>query len=338
MEEAADLLARAEHPVIFAGGGVARSQAQGELVTLAEHLGAPVLTTPMGKGVIPEDHRLAASVSIGRVARAMCEAADVMLAVGCRFTEVATHGWSLPVPQKLIHVDVDPTPFGQTYPPAVTVLGDAKLVLAALEEAVPADADRAQTQAQRLHELWAAERAEADGWPGAYLIRPLREVLPREGIVACDVGTMTYWMYPRFASYEPNTFLTAAAYITMGWGVPAAAGAKLAAPERPVVAVTGDGGFLMSCQELATIAAEGIAVTIVVVNDRSLRTVAQIQERKFEGRRYATTLPGPDFVTLAESFGVAAERVEGDDGIAAALERGLSRGGPYLVELKREAY
>lgn len=338
LDQAIELLARAEQPVIYAGGGVTMSAAGAELVALAEHIGAPVLTSVMGKGTIPEDHRLAAGYSRIPVAHEACRAADVMLAVGCRFTEVSTSGWRLPVPEKLIHVDVDPTPFGQNYPPAAAVLGDARLVLGALAEGLAPHRERAEAAAQRLRELWEVEHARRETTPGAYLIAPLRRVLPRNAIVACDVTAMALWLYAQFPVYEPNTLLSAAAYITMGWGVPAAAGAKIAAPERPVVAVTGDGGFMMSCQELATIASEGLDLTIVIVNDQCLSTIARLQDTICDGRRYAVNLVHPDFVAFANSFGIAAERVEADTDPTEALQRGLGHEGPYLIELARPPF
>jgi len=337
LAQACELLRGAERPVLFAGGGVLAGRACDQLAALAEHLGAPVITSAMGKGVLPEDHPLAAGHAHTAPARELAAQADVMLAVGTRFTEVTTHAWSFPVPTRLIHLDIDPTPFAQTYPPAVSLLGDARATLQALLAELPANPDRAERLAAKLAPLWASYRASVADEPEHVFLRLLRAALPRDTIVCCDVGMITYTMYGHFPVYGPQQMLTAAAYIAMGWGLPAALGAKVAAPDRPVVAVTGDGGFLMTAQELATLVQEHLPVVVVLVNDDCLGTIAGIQERRFDGRRFAVDLKNPDFVQLAGSFGVPAERLTQMEAVAPALDRALSAGSPYLLEVKCSA-
>ena len=274
IERAASLLRDAERPLIWAGGGVINSGAWDELQQVAELLDAPVLTTCSGKGSIPDDHPLAlTNISThGPVTRLM-ERCDAMLAVGAVFPHLITAKWTLPIPERLIHIDIDPTQPGKNYPAEIGIHADAKLALAALTAALDGgDVDRddwvdtARTaRADVRRDL--AQRAPLE-WE---LMQTVRDALPRETIVACDPHLWGYWAREHFPIYEPRTFLYGLQFGTLGYAYPVGLGAKLAAPERPVVAIGGDGGFLFTGQELATAVQLGINVPHGHLQRRRLR-------------------------------------------------------------------
>ena len=334
--EAARLLSNADRVLIWAGGGAVRSHAGGELAAVAELLGAPVVTTPEGKGAIPEDHPLSmgACYSTFGPARWLAPQADVVLAVGTRFTLPMTGPWSLRPPQALVQIDVDPEEVGASYPANVGLVGDARLTLAALRERLEGaqhtsswtqdefQAARLQAE-QEVHELTSFQLP---------IVKALREEMDRDAVLISGVTNVAYWANLAFPVYEPHTYLTSSYFATLGFAFPTALGAKVARPERQVVALTGDGGFLYDVGELATAVQHGINVVVVVFNDNAFGASLHDQQTQYEGRVIGTTLHNPDFVKLAESFGAVGMRAQPED-FGPALRQALGAQRPVLLEV-----
>ena len=334
IERAAALLRDAERPLIWAGGGVINSGAWDELQQVAETLDAPVLTTCSGRGSIPDDHPLAlTNISThGPVTRLM-ERCDAMLAVGAVFPHLITSKWTLPIPERLVHIDIDPSQPGKNYPAEIGIHADAKLALGALVAALNGgDVDR---------DDWVdtARTARADVRRDLSQLAPLewslmeivREALPRETIVACDPHLWGYWAREHFPIYEPRTFLYGLQFGTLGYAYPVGLGAKLAAPDRPVVAIGGDGGFLFTGQELATAVQLGINVPMVIFNDDAYGAIKEDFVRDYDNA-YEVDLVNPDFVRYAESFGAVGLRANPDN-LGDTLRRALELDRPSIIDV-----
>ncbi|MFQ6133094.1 MAG: thiamine pyrophosphate-binding protein [Armatimonadota bacterium] len=332
---AAGLLLCAERPLLLVGGGVVSAGACGELAALARALGAPVATTCMGKGAIPASHPLSLGVTQGGRCTPAFEQADLLLAAGCRFGQVSTRGWSLPLPDKSIHVDADPRIIGATFQPTLGLVADARLVLRELLS----EARGTGTRRAPWFTLPEAPPERPEGREAAYqaINDGLREALDPTAIVCLDVCMPAYRMISRFEVEQPRSLLYPATYIAMGYGLPAAIGAKLANPDRQVAVVCGDGGFMMTAHELATAVAEGLAVPIVLYNDESLTSVASTHRRRHDGHTFGTDLTNPDFVALARAFGAQGERLEDPADLPDALQRALASRLPYLIEMHQPA-
>jgi acetolactate synthase I/II/III large subunit len=342
IQRAAQLLRDAQRPVIFAGGGVIAANASPELVEVAELLQAPVLTSPMGKGAIAADHPLCGGVTFTWVTAdlqhmeksmsPLAGMADAALAVGFRFSQLATVNYTLPVPQNLVQIDVDPAEIGGNYPVTVGIASDAKIALQQLHDVLKSDGRNGvswmtdSTRPQQRIDVGPASRPPVDWWD-------LREVLDRDAIVAADIARSGYALVGQFPVYQPRTFMHSASFIAMGHALPAALGAKVAFPDRQVVSISGDGCFLMTGQELATAVQHGINVVAIVINDRCLTGIAALQDSHYSGRRVAVDLVNPDFVGFAESFGAFGQRVTIAEQFKPALYNALGCGKPALISI-----
>jgi acetolactate synthase-1/2/3 large subunit len=360
VNEAVNLLIGATRPVIVAGGGVTLANAEAQLLELAERTGAAVVTTLQGKGCFPEDHSLygwhlgTKGTSIGN---ALTTSADVILAVGTRFTDQVassyragtTFNFGAAGKTRLIQIDIDPRELGKNYSVDVGIQGDAARALdaitATLSEHGPS-VDYESTdyfaQIQQLREKWmdeTAELRESEAVPSTVprFYKELRDVLSRDAIVVTSSGHAQACVL-EFPFYEPRTNLTSGGFSTMGWAYPAALGAKLAAPHRQVVAVIGDGDFMMTMQEMATAREYGINVVVVLLNNYGWYSIRDLQMTEFgEDRAIGIDWDedkSPDFVTIAKGFGLQAESVERPGDIQAAVNRALAHDGPSLVEVK----
>lgn len=326
-------LLEAKRPVILAGGGVKMANAYRELQAVAELLVAPVVTSFMGKGAFPENHPL----SLGCMGmhgsertNKLIPEADVLLVVGSRLSDRTTGKMEKFAPNtKVIHIDADKAEVGKNYKlPVVSLVADAKQALQALlhELGVGLNGTQRDTWVKRAHEVTVMATTEFDG-NGSYLsgtetIRMLRRFLPTKAIVTTEVGQHQMWCEQHFKVIEPRTFFSSGGLGTMGFGFPAALGAKVARPDVPVVDIAGDGSFLMTENSLATSIEEQIPITVVILNNRMLGMVAQWQ-RYFYNRRYSAVQMGksPDFVKLAESYGAEGIRVS----TLPELERAINR-------------
>ena len=355
---AARRLMAARRPVIVAGGGVILAEAAPQLQALAKHLGAPVVTTWMGKGAIPEDHALN-GWSIGDTASSsgntLAAEADVVLAVGCRFTDWSASSYRKGVtfaipPTALIQIDVEAREIGKNYPVEIGLVADARAALDDLLDAVrdvgPAGAGRDGAYFERIQSLkgeWdalCAGRRDSDALPmtQARATRELRSALDRGAIVVTGAGIVQAIIRQEFPVYEPRTHLTSGGFSSMGFTVPAAIGAKLARPDRQVVAVAGDGDFLQTMQELAVAAMEDLPVLFVVFNNFGFGSIKGGQLAAF-GRTAAVDFQrkgepySPHFANIAREFGIPGVRVERPDEVAPTVRRALAGGGPALVEV-----
>jgi acetolactate synthase-1/2/3 large subunit len=326
LEQATHLIARARRPILLAGGGAVWAGAGGEIQALAERLDCPVITTLNGKGILDERHVLSLGHARSFKARVALPEADLLVAVGCRFTEVFTWFRTLQFPKTVVQIDVDPEQIGINYPVAAGILADAKQALRQLLAALPA------TAAADWREVWPKAHAVTQVRP-EWLIDTLRQQLPETGIVFADASEMGYRMHFDYPAYAPRTFFYPSNYIALGWGFPAAVGAAVAAPDRVVVAVTGDGGLLMTAQELATAVRYKLKVVVVVHNDSAYGAIRNIQRKKYEGRYLDTELNNPDFVKLAGAYGLPGARAHNADDFRAAFGSALARSGPSLIEV-----
>jgi acetolactate synthase-1/2/3 large subunit len=254
----------------------------------------------------------------------------VLLAVGTRFTELETAAWSLRLPDRVAQIDVDSAEIGRNYPVVAGVVGDARLVLEQLAELV------ADTRPDRGSEVAEVKRQIWQGWqqraPEALrLVQTLRAVLPRNAVVVNDLTVAAYWAQVALPVYEPRTYLFPYGFAPLGFAVPAAIGAKLARPDRPVVAIAGDGGFLFTCQELATAVQFTVPLVVLVFNDNAFGVLRPQQQQRY-GRTYAVDLVNPDFVALAQAFGLSAQRVHTVEQLGEMLTKAVNADCPWLIE------
>ncbi len=328
LDEAVRLLTAAERPVVWAGGGVLRSGAWEELRAVAERLGAPVATTYMGKGALPEDSPLALGTAMDEpVFRDLLAEADVLLAVGTEFGAETTGQYELRITGRVIHVDADPRRIGATYE-ALGIVGDAKIVLAVLAERLPGPPrEDGPARVARLREEIASRRAE----PELELLRTIREALPRDAVTAWDMTILAYWAAAHFPVYEPRAFLYPLGSGTLGYAWPAALGASLAVPGRKVLAVAGDGGFNYGIAELAAARQYGLDAKLLLVDDGGYGILREYQRDQF-GETTSVDLVEPDFRALVDAYGLPVVSV-GPDRLADALAAALAEDGPAVVHL-----
>jgi acetolactate synthase-1/2/3 large subunit len=267
----------------------------------------------------------------------LLETADVVLAVGCRFAHRSTQGLLLNLSfrpdQALLHLDIDPAVIGKLFPATLGIVGDARDGLGALAAALGSGAPAAEWTADELAERRAARSPLWEPATGR-LIETLRAALPDDAIVVNDQTGLNYWMEWHFPVLAPRTFLYPVGSATLGYAVPAAIGAKIARPERAVVAVVGDGGFMFSVNELATAVKYRLGIVFLVLNDERFGAIKYLQEAMFAGRWGETDLANPDFVALGRAFGAASERVPDVNALGPAIQTALTRPGPTLLELQ----
>jgi acetolactate synthase I/II/III large subunit len=334
---AAELLATAQKPLIWAGGGVILGDASEELRTLAEALGAPVATTPEGKGAIPEDHPLALGVGYyGHGAPSFAAPrADVVLAVGTRLTGQMRGPMAPTAPQRLIHLDVDPSVIGKNYPADVSLVGHAKPALRMLVEAVRAHRvaqerwPRQELEGMRRdNNAWLRQQAPLQ----CEIIGELQKALSDEAIVISGITNIGYWSHFALRVRRPRTYLGASYFATLGFAFPTALGAKVAAPNRQVISLSGDGGFLYALPELATAVQYGINVVAVVFADGAFGASNNDQRTRFQGRVVGTNFHNPSFVQVAEAFGAKGIKAE-PDRLANALQEAFDANCPTVIEV-----
>ena len=333
VEEAARLLRAASRPLVIAGGGVVAAGAETELRAVVKRLGAPVIATVAGRGALDErDPAFQGVLPDRRACREPLTTADVILAVGTKFGHRSMEklAVTLGAGQALVHMDLDPSVIDRVFKARVAVVGDARDGLTRLSGALGGGAPATGWDRAGL------ARVKADAGPRytpaiAELITTLRAALPEDAIVVNDQTGLTYWMELRFPVYAPRTFLYPTGSASLGYAVPAAIGAKVARPDRPVIAIAGDGGFMYSVNELATAVKYRLPVVFLVLNDGRFGAIKWLQELIFK-RWGEADLTNPDFVALARAFGAHAERVETKT-LGGVLQRALNADGPTVIEL-----
>ena len=336
LARAADLVRRAARPLVLAGGGVHLSDATAALGHLALRHGLPVAHTMTGKGAIACTSPLNAGLfgRYDRIANALIAAADCLLVVGCKLGEIATRRFALPLAGRpLVHVEIDPNELERTTPATVALWSDARLALEALDATLGTPADRSPWTAEVAARMarWREEvgaRLRSDEVPigMARLMHELNRALPPEAILVADGGFAAHWGGLLYDTQRPGRgFVPDRGFASIGYGLPGAIGAKLAAPERPVVALTGDGGLNMSLGELETARRLGLGFTLVVVNNAASGYVKALQHLMYgPGSYQSSDLVELDYAEIATAMGSDGIRVERPDELPRALARGLA--------------
>jgi acetolactate synthase I/II/III large subunit len=360
IEEAAKLLAAAQRPVILAGGGVIASEASEALVALAEHLGAHVTVTFMGKGAIPEDHDLYAwpCGDMGSIpGNASTRQADVLLAIGTKFSDRITSSYRRGVtfnvpPTKIVQIDLDGFEIGKNYPVEVGIVGDARATLAALltelrERSAPFDyrnsarfQDLQKRKAEWEEHLRPMRTSDHVPMTISRALWETRRAIPRDTIVVTDSSNPQNQAYNEFPVYGPRQHITAGGFSGIGFAIPASIGAKLAQPNRPVVCICGDGSFLQTAQELAAAAMQSVPVVFLILNNSGWEAIKNLQKNLFgndreiisafryrDGRPYSV-----DASAVSRGLGVSAVRVDDPGTLAAAVQAALCEERPTVIE------
>jgi acetolactate synthase-1/2/3 large subunit len=353
--QAVELLKAAQRPVMVVGGGVITSGASAEALALATQWQIPVVTTWNGKSGFPEDHPLFAG-SVGQTGTTcgnqLAAGADLVIAVGCRFTDWSSSSYAKGVsfsipPARLIHIDIDPHEIGKNYPADVGIVADAKQALAQITSALEGQQVQRTVYLARLAELkreWEkllATRRDSNRFPftSQRPIGALRKVCPPDTIFVVGSGNTQGAVKQTLPVMQPRTHITSGGFSSMGWAVPAAIGAKLAAPAQPVVCILGDGDFLMTSQEIAICVTNNIPVIFVVQNNSGYMSIRGGQRKQMD-RHIATefnhpdgTPYSPDYKALGQAFGLQSWRVERPEDLEPILRKALEARAPVLVEV-----
>ncbi len=337
VKKAAELLSAARRPLIWAGGGTNAADASQELIDLAGTLNAPVITTPQGKGSIPEDHPLSLGTfyyAHGPGHRAIPQA-DVILAVGSRLHLTPRPPWAFQGHQKLIHIDADPEELGRNWPTEVAIAADARLGLQAILSELGGRTSASQWTHGDIASIRSATYQEIVGMAPTQvkIIETLRRELEDDAIVVSGTTDVGYWSHLAFPVLRPRSYLTTSYFATLGFAFPTAIGAKIGNRDRQVVAICGDGGFMYGIPDLATAVQEGANVVAVVFNNNAYGASLADQQDRYGGRVYGTRLHNPDFAALAESFGATGIKTSGHEELGEALRSALKVEGPVVIEV-----
>lgn len=327
---AAKLITASKTPMIFVGSGAL--EAGDEILELAEMIDAPVVAFRSGRGIVSNRHELGLTFA---AAYQLWPHTDLIIGIGTRMELPTTFRWPFrPEGLKSVRIDIDPAEM-RRFAPDAAIVSDSKAGARALADAV-SKAGYSKTKGRREEIRAATAKTQQDIQaiqPQMSYLKILREVLPDDAIVTDELSQVGFASWYGFPIYQPRTFLTSGYQGTLGSGFPTALGAKVACPDKPVVAITGDGGFMFGVQELATAVQYNIGVVTLVFDNSAYGNVRRDQVNLFDGRVVASDLVNPDFVKLAESFGVGAARVTSPDHFRPALEKALAAGGPQLIAI-----
>ena len=333
VENVVRMVAEAERPLIWAGWGLTLANGNDILQKVAEHVQAPVMTSAEGKGALPYDHPLCLGTPGWRYGPPeldkLVQDADLILAVGTRLgrTNLTKH-------QRIVQIDVDTDEIGRNFPQAVGVVGDARvtleLVYRRLQQSVPERPSRAD-------EIAAIKRKRTNPstfvQPQGEFVEAIQNAMPDNGILIEGVTQIGYASRELFTIQQPRTYITSSYFGNLGFAYPTALGAKVARPDVPVVAISGDGGFLYNSQELATAVKYGINAIALVFNDNAYGNVYRDQINKFDGRAYGSELHNPDFMKLADAYGVRGVRAAGPEELEMKLKEAIGVEAPTLIEI-----
>jgi acetolactate synthase-1/2/3 large subunit len=330
IEHAAELLAGAKKPMILLGGGA--MDAGPEIRRLAEMLQAPVVSQRGGRGILSDRHYLSHSFPAGH---RLWPEVDVAIAIGTRFKYQRMH-WGTDLRLKTIHIDIDPTEIGRISQPTVGIIGDAALSTASLVAALerrqlPARPSRKEELEAFKSALW--QEFEANVQPQMSILKAIREALPEDGILVDEITQVGYASWYGFPVYAPRTLITSGYAGNLGYGLPTAIGVKVANPDRAVISLSGDGGFMFHCGELATAVKYRLNLVCIVFSDRAYTNVARAQTARFGGRVIGTDLVNPDFAAMAASFGATGYRAETPEQLGEKIRRAFTREGPVVIEV-----
>ncbi|MBI2304262.1 MAG: biosynthetic-type acetolactate synthase large subunit [Chloroflexi bacterium] len=342
VKKASHLIEKAKKPLLLAGNGIIVSEASSALKELAEKAQIPVVTTLLGLGAFPESHVL----SYGMVgmhgmayANLAVQNADLLIAVGMRFDDRATGRFSDFAPHaKIIHIDVDPAEIDKNIHADIPIVGDVKNVLEAINQRItPAFHGEWLTQLDEWHRQHPLPSTQhRDGLLPQLVVEKIYQVTGGESIIVTGVGQNQMWAAQYFRYDKPRCLISSGGLGTMGFELPAGMGAKVGRPQDTVWVVAGDGGFQMTIQELATIVQENIALKIAIINNGYLGMVRQWQQLFYKRRYMATPITGPDYVKLAEAYGLLGLRVTERSQILPTLEQAMAHPGPALIDFQVE--
>ena len=329
IKEAVALLAKAERPLIWAGGGCREADISSELSDLAEALNAPVITTPEGKGAIPENHPLSLGVFYyghGPAYYALPQS-DVILAIGSRMNLNPRTPWSIHPGQTIIQIDADPEELGRNIDPQVGIVADAKLGINELLAELGGSTDASQWEQGELEEIRrkTTEDLRALAPLQMEMVETIRTELDDDAIMVAGTTEVAYWGHLTFPVLKPRSYLTSSYFATLGYAFPTALGAKVGNPGRQVVATIGDGGFMYASSELSTAVQEGINLVTLVFNNGLLGASRADQMNRYQGRAIGTELHNPDFAQLAQVYGALGIQTDRPSGTGPALARRPAR-------------
>jgi len=329
IKQAAKLLAAAKHPLIVCGSGA--MDASVELLELAEMLQAPVISQRGGKGIVSDRHYLSHSYPAGH---RLWPKADVVLAVGTRFKYYRLH-WGTDDSLKTIHIDIDPTEINRISAPTVGIVADASSALRQLIPEVAASNTIRASRKDELENFKSGMHAEfvKNVQPQMSYLQVIREELPDDGILVDEVTQVGFTSWYGYPVYQPRTFISSGYAGNLGYGYPTSLGVKVGNPDKKVVAIAGDGGFMFNSGELATAVKYNLATVTIIFTDNSYANVARAQTLRYNGRVIGTDLSNPDFVKFAESFGAIGYRADSPEKLRAMLKRGLNDKGPVIIEV-----
>jgi len=328
VEQAAKLLGAAERPLIMVGGGAAGAAA--EVLALAEMLQAPVIAQRGGRGVVSDRHYLSQSWPAGH--RLWAEA-DVVVAIGTRLQQ-ARMAWGEDDALKIVRIDIDPTEINRLSKPAVGIVADAAQAVRTLVDGLTAHNRKRASRRDELEALKSEIGAElARLEPQMSYLRVIREALPDDGFLVDELTQVGYVARLGFPVYEPRHFICAGYQGTLGYGFATALGVQVAHPDRKVISINGDGGFMFTMPELATAVQNDLGVVAIVFADGAFGNVRRMQAEQYGGRLIASDLHNPDFVKLAESFGAAGYRATSPEELRGVLDQALANRGPSLIEV-----
>jgi thiamine pyrophosphate-dependent acetolactate synthase large subunit-like protein len=331
---AAELIAKARHPVVWAGGGVVAGGASAQFIRLAEKLGAPILSSQTGKSAVSGNHPLYVGNWMNeRPVRQLVADSDLLVAVGTRFSYFPTGGWSLHLPETIVQIDLDPAEIGRNYRVAAAVIGDAAAGLEMLETeldrigyAQPADRSAGVAALNRTITEAVGSSVELD------VLDQVRAALPAEAMVFNDPTTIVFWARSWWKCYAPRTWFVPSGFGTLGFALPSAIGAAIARPGTPSVAMIGDAGVMFTIQDLMTAVEHQVPLIVLVFNDKGYGVERRHQDHLY-GRRSGVDLLPPDFVALARAFGAKGVRVDDIREVGATVESALGEPGPVLIEV-----
>lgn len=355
--EIVEALAAADNPVLYIGGGILLSRASPELEAFVDHMGVPVAHSLMGKGALSDDHPLVLGMTGfwgTELVNKTTLGADVILAIGTRFKEADSSSWyrgytfDIP-PTRLLHIDIDPSEIGRNFPTEIGAVADAKAALQVLvdvaRELYPDGFDSSQLAEEiagfRTQFIESnKDMATSDAWPmmPERILADCRTVLPDDSYLVTDVGWNKNGVGQQFPIRVPGTFLTPGGFATMGFGPPGAIGAKLAAPDRTVVCLVGDGGFGQNPAMLSTAVEHELDVVWVVMNNNAYGTIAGLEKAHFD-TVYGTTFPGkpgealPDYAAIARAYGAEGFRIEAADQFLPTFQKALEMKGPVVIDV-----
>lgn len=344
IQAAARAIENAKRPLLYVGGGAIAAGAHKEVHALAEKCNLPVTMTLMGLGAFPGDH----AQSVGMLgmhgtayANHAIQNCDVLIAVGARFDDRVTGDLAsfAPRTEQIIHIDIDPAEIGKNVVPHVPIVGDCRAVLSELiAEVEPREFPAWWEQINNWKEKFPLQYPRGDGAikPQA-VCEAIYNVTQGEAIVTTDVGQHQMWAAQYYKVHTPRRFISSGGLGTMGFGFPAGIGAKLACPDKDVFVISGDGSFQMNIQELATAAEHNIPVKIAILNNGFLGMVRQWQEFFYDRRYSDSVMAAPDFVAIAEAYGVKALRVTDADEVESALKEALAHDGPVVLDVQVSA-